>query len=100
MGHMMKSVRLYAAHDLRVREELIPVPTADEILLRKSFVASLARRKGLTIQMVRRMKHVYPRAIELVSRRLVNVQALITHRYKLKDAPVHLQWPAAERASR
>ncbi|MFN4295169.1 MAG: zinc-binding dehydrogenase [Thermoflexales bacterium] len=62
---------------------LCGIPSDD----RTSFVASLARRKGLTIKLVRRMKHVYPRAIELVSRRLVNVQALITHRYKLEDAP-------------
>ncbi len=54
---------------------------------RTSFIASLARRKGLTIKMVRRMKHVYPRAIEIVARGLVNVHALITHRYKLEDAP-------------
>jgi L-iditol 2-dehydrogenase len=33
------------------------------------------------------MKHVYPRAIELVAHGLVNVHALITHRYKLEDAP-------------
>ncbi|BCX04229.1 MAG: sorbitol dehydrogenase [Candidatus Roseilinea sp.] len=52
-----------------------------------SFVASVARRKGLTIKLVRRMKHVYPRAIELVARGWVNVQALITHRYKLENAP-------------
>jgi L-iditol 2-dehydrogenase len=51
-----------------------------------SFVASVARRKGLTIRMVRRMKHVYPRAIELVSRGLVDVGALISHRIRLEDS--------------
>ena len=33
-----------------------------------SFSASIARRKGLTIKLVRRMKHTYPRAIELVDK--------------------------------
>jgi L-iditol 2-dehydrogenase len=32
-----------------------------------SFSALVARRKGLTIKLVRRMKHTYPRAILLVS---------------------------------
>jgi len=51
-----------------------------------SFPASVARRKGLTIKMVRRMKHTYPRAIELVSRGLVNVHSLVTHRFPLVKA--------------
>ncbi|MCJ7586014.1 MAG: zinc-binding dehydrogenase [Anaerolineales bacterium] len=51
-----------------------------------SFSASTARRKGLTIKLVRRMKHTYPRAIELVSRGLVNVQSLVTHRFPLVKA--------------
>jgi L-iditol 2-dehydrogenase len=50
---------------------------------RTSFRASLARRKGLTILMVRRMNAVYPRAIRLVERGIVDVDALVTHRYPL-----------------
>ena len=46
-----------------------------------------ARRKGLTIYMSRRMKHVYPRAIQLVQSGTVNVNALISHRFALTDAP-------------
>lgn len=53
---------------------------------RTSFPASVARRKGLTIKMVRRMKHTYPRAIELVSRGRVDVRSLITHRFPLVKA--------------
>jgi L-iditol 2-dehydrogenase len=49
-----------------------------------SFTASVARRKGLTIKMVRRMKHTYPRAIELVSKGLVDVRSLVTHRFPLE----------------
>jgi L-iditol 2-dehydrogenase len=49
-----------------------------------SFRASTARRKGLTIKLVRRMKHTYPRAINLVSKGLVNVRSLVTHRFPLE----------------
>ena len=51
-----------------------------------SFSASTARRKGLTIKIVRRMKHTYPRAIELVSKGLVDVRSLVTHRFPLEQA--------------
>lgn len=51
-----------------------------------SFSASLARRKGLTIKLVRRMKHTYPRAIQLVQSGLVDVRSLITHRFPLAEA--------------
>ena len=51
-----------------------------------SFSASTARRKGLTIKLVRRMKHTYPRAIELVSKGWVDVRSLVTHRFPLEQA--------------
>lgn len=53
---------------------------------RTSFPASTARRKGLTIKLVRRMKHTYPRAIDLVSQGLVDVRSLVTHRFPLDRA--------------
>ncbi len=53
---------------------------------RTSFSASIARRKGLTIKLVRRMKHTYPRAIELVLKGLVDVHSLVTHRFPLEEA--------------
>jgi L-iditol 2-dehydrogenase len=62
---------------------LAGIPDEDET----SFSASIARRKGLTIKLVRRMKHTYPRAIELVSRGLVDVRSLVTHRFSLEEAP-------------
>ena len=48
-----------------------------------TFNASTARRKGLTLKLVRRMKHTYPRAIEMVARGDVDVRSLITHRFPL-----------------
>jgi L-iditol 2-dehydrogenase len=51
-----------------------------------SFSASVARRKGLTIKLVRRMKHTYPRAIDLVAKGLVDVRSLVTHRFPLEEA--------------
>jgi len=53
---------------------------------RTSFSASMARRKGLTIKLVRRMKHTYPRAIELVSKALVDVRSMVTHHFPLGQA--------------
>lgn len=48
-----------------------------------SFPAGNARRKGLTIAIVRRMKEVYPRAIALAQRGLVDLPAMVTHRFPL-----------------
>jgi L-iditol 2-dehydrogenase len=47
------------------------------------FPAGLARRKGLSLVMVRRMKEVYPRAIRLVGRGLVDVDSLVSATYPL-----------------
>ena len=50
---------------------------------RTSFPASLARRKGLTLALVRRMNHTYPRAIRLVAGGAVDVSSLVTERFPL-----------------
>ncbi len=60
---------------------LIGIPAND----RTAFTASVARRKGLTIKISRRMKHVYPRAIDLVESGLVDVRSLVTHRFPLAE---------------
>jgi L-iditol 2-dehydrogenase len=61
---------------------LAGIPDTDKT----SFSASLARRKGVTIKLVRRMKHTYPRAIELVKKGLVDVLSVVTHRFPLEQA--------------
>lgn len=53
---------------------------------RTSFSASVARRKGLTIKLARRMKHTYPRAIRLVESGQVDVRSLVSHRFSLENA--------------
>lgn len=58
---------------------LIGIPDDD----RTQFSASIARRKGLTLKLVRRMKHTYPRAIRLIQSGVVDVSALVTHRFPL-----------------
>ncbi|GAB2462527.1 NAD(P)-dependent alcohol dehydrogenase [Xylanimonas ulmi] len=52
-----------------------------------AFPAANARRKGLTFRMARRMKEVYPRAIDLVTSGRVDVRSLVSHRFALDDAP-------------
>ena len=44
----------------------------------------MARRKGLTIKMVRRMKNTYPRAIRLVETGAIDVRSLVTHSFPLE----------------
>jgi L-iditol 2-dehydrogenase len=46
--------------------------------------ASTVRRKGLTIKLVRRMKHTYPRAIRMVHKGQVDVKPLVTHLFPLE----------------
>ncbi len=54
---------------------------------RTTFTAAPARRKGLTFAMSRRMKDVYPRAIELAATKRINLADLVSHRFSLSDAP-------------
>lgn len=64
------------------RVVLVGIPREDVT----TFPAGNARRKGLTVLVSRRMKQVYPRAIALVERGLVDVRTLVTHRFSLEQA--------------
>jgi L-iditol 2-dehydrogenase len=62
------------------RVVVIGIPSDD----RTSFSASLARRKGLTLVITRRMKAVFPRAIRLVEQGGVALDWLVTQRFPLE----------------
>ncbi len=63
------------------RLTLVGIPPDDQLRLQHS----VARRKGLTIIMSRRMKHTYPRAIELASTGAVKLEELVSHRFDLAE---------------
>ncbi|MEW6755006.1 MAG: alcohol dehydrogenase catalytic domain-containing protein [Candidatus Latescibacterota bacterium] len=48
--------------------------------------AATVRRKGLTLRAVRRMKHAYPRALQMADSGRVNLRPLVTHRFPLSRA--------------
>lgn len=64
------------------RVVLAGIPDVD----RTCFNASVARRKGLTLVMVRRMKEVYPRTTALAERGIIDVRGLVTHTFPLAEA--------------
>ena len=64
------------------RVVLVGIPAEDQVHI----THHVARRKGLTIKLCRRMKLTYPRAIALVRRRMVELGSLVTHRFPLERA--------------
>jgi L-iditol 2-dehydrogenase len=62
---------------------LVGIPDGDIYTL----PAAEARRRGLKIKFARRMGEVYPRAIELVAKGIVDVASLVTHEISLDEAP-------------
>ena len=75
------------------RVVLAGIPAGD----RTTFLASSARRKGLTIAVSRRMKEAFPRAIELLASGRVKTHEFISHRFALDDAAAAMR-VAADRA--
>ncbi len=63
------------------RVVLVGIPGDDRLAMKHS----TARRKGLTVVLSRRMKHVYPRAIRLAQRGAVDLEGLVSHRFALRD---------------
>jgi L-iditol 2-dehydrogenase len=70
---------------------LVGIPDGD----RTTFPASIARRKGLTLVMSRRMGEVYPRAIDLAARRLVDLTPLVSAAFPLDKIGVAMTTAAA-----
>lgn len=60
-----------------------------------AFPAAVARRKGLSMLMVRRMKEVYARAIALAADGAVQLAPLVTARFGLDDAAAAFEHGAA-----
>jgi L-iditol 2-dehydrogenase len=77
-----ESVR-QAAEMLRLGGTLaiVGISDDDKVVLKHS----TARRKGLTILFVRRMKMTYPRAIGLAKRNAVNLLSMVSHRVPLGE---------------
>ena len=62
---------------------MVGIPDGDSYTL----PAAETRRRGLKIKFARRMGEVYPRAIELVAQRKVDVASMVTHELGLDEAP-------------
>ncbi|MEJ5246455.1 MAG: alcohol dehydrogenase catalytic domain-containing protein [Caldilinea sp.] len=62
---------------------LVGIPGPDKLEMKHS----TARRKGLTIRLSRRMKHVYPRAIKLWTSGAVDLTGVVSHRFPLERTP-------------
>lgn len=65
------------------RVVLVGIPGDDRLSLKHS----TARRKGLTLVLSRRMKHIYPRAIALAQTGRVDLHSFVTHRFSLHQTP-------------
>jgi len=61
------------------RVVLAGIPAED----RTTFPASIARRKGLTLKLCRRMNEMYPRTTRLAADGLVDVSSIVTHTFPL-----------------
>ncbi|MBU2670411.1 alcohol dehydrogenase catalytic domain-containing protein [Actinoplanes bogorensis] len=73
------------------RVVLVGIPDGD----RTSFSAALARRKGLSLVLARRMGEVYPRAIALTARGLVDLKPLATDVFPLSGVSAALETASA-----
>jgi L-iditol 2-dehydrogenase len=75
------------------RVVLVGIPGDDRLALKHS----TARRKGLTLVLSRRMKHIYPRALRLAEGGLVDLKGLVSHRFPLRRAVAAFRLNAAYR---
>ncbi len=65
------------------RVVLVGIPAHD----RTDFGHAMPRRKGLTVRFARRMKHTYPRVLELIEHPLMRgvLDGLVSHRFSLAE---------------
>ena len=70
---------------------LVGIPGDDRLAMRHS----TARRKGLTVRLCRRMKHVHRRAMDLILRGRVDLAGLVSHRFPLAQAAEAFRMNAA-----
>jgi L-iditol 2-dehydrogenase len=70
---------------------LVGIPGPDKLEMKHS----TARRKGLTMRVSRRMKHVYPRAIKLVTNGAVDLRGIVSHVVPLEETPAAYAMNAA-----
>ncbi len=60
---------------------LVGIPSEDHT----TFTASVARRKGLTIKMSRRMREVYPRSLAMAAAAQVDLRVVVSHHVPLSQ---------------
>ena len=72
---------------------VVGIPSEDHT----TFTASIARRKGLTIKLSRRMNRVYPEAIRLAESGLADVRSIVTDSYPLSEHEAAFAAAAAAR---
>jgi L-iditol 2-dehydrogenase len=70
---------------------LVGIPGDDRLAMKHS----TARRKGLTVRLCRRMKHVHRRAMDLILQGRVDLAGLVSHRFPLAQAPEAFRMNAA-----
>lgn len=75
------------------RLTLVGIPGDDKMEVKHSTI----RRKGLTMRVVRRMKHTYPRAIQLALGGKIDLHGMISHRFSLAEAAQAFAMNAAYR---
>ena len=83
----------HAADAARIggRVVLVGIPEGNLYTL----TADVARRKGLSIKFSRRMGDVYPRTIRLVAEGRIDVDAIVSHRFPIGEAPAAFAMQAA-----
>lgn len=87
LAHAIKTSRIGG------RLIMVGIPDGD---IYGNVMASEARRRGLTLKFSRRMGDVYPRAIELVRQKKVDVDILVSHHFNLESTPDAFRMQADE----